>query len=280
MAGEGTEQGGSAGAMGETAKAIAELAKSVPIYQDALQPAAKEAGKSLHLVTRAVNAALAPVEGLVWGVERVRDFVRERVSAKLDNVPPEDVQEPKPHIGVPAIEALRYTGSESELSELYANLLATSMDRATAYRAHPGFVDMIKNMSPDEARIMRFLAGSGDQPLINIKLVMNESGHFVVANRHVSLIGLKAGCEHPPLAANYLDNLVRLGLVELPERFLVNDAIYEEIENHQQIKQIREQLAAREGARVEIERKKIELTDLGKQFIRACVLDKETQPRS
>lgn len=34
------------GLVGETAKAVAELAKSVPIYQDAIQPAAKEAGKS------------------------------------------------------------------------------------------------------------------------------------------------------------------------------------------------------------------------------------------
>src|SRR5690348_3071068 len=143
----GNENGG---VVGETAKAVAELAKSVPVYQDAIQPAAKEAGKSLHLVARAVNAALIPVEGLVWGVERIRDFVRERVAAKLDNVPPEEVQQPKPHIAVPAIEALRYTGAESDLAELYANLLATSMDRATAYRAHPGFVDMIKNMSPDE----------------------------------------------------------------------------------------------------------------------------------
>ena len=71
----------SGGTVSGTVKAVSELAKAVPIYQDAVQPAAKEAGKSLHLVVRAVNAALTPVEGLVWGVERIRDFVRERVAA-------------------------------------------------------------------------------------------------------------------------------------------------------------------------------------------------------
>lgn len=270
--------GENGGPVGETAKAVAELAKSVPIYQDAIQPAAKEAGKSLHLVTRAVNAALAPVEGLVWGVERIRDFVRERVSAKLDNVPPEDVQQPKPHIAVPAIEALRYTGAESELAELYANLLATSMDRVTAYRAHPGFVDMIKNMSPDEARMMRFLATHGDQPLINIKLV-NDQGHFRITHRHVSLLGIKAQCEHPSLAANYLDNLSRLGLLDIPDRYLTNESIYSEIEDYPQIKEVKESIAKEGGARVEIEKLKVELTDLGKQFIRACVIDKAVQKR-
>jgi len=275
MAG-GDENGG---LIGETAKAVAELAKSVPIYQDAIQPAAKEAGKSLHLVTRAVNAALTPVEGLVWGVEKIRDFVRERVAAKLSNVPPDEVQEPKPHIAVPAIEALRYTGAESDLAELYANLLATSMDKATAYRAHPAFVDMIKNMSPDEAKIMRFLALSGDQPLINIKLV-NEQRHFRIVHRHLSLIGIKSQCAHPPLAANYLDNLERLGLVDTPDRYIATEALYQEIENHPQVISLKDSLTKVDGAKVEIEKLKIEITDLGKQFIRACVVDKLAQERS
>ncbi|SEG07411.1 hypothetical protein SAMN05216334_12443 [Nitrosomonas ureae] len=56
------------GNIGETAKAVAELTKSFPIYQDAIQPAAKEIGKSLHLVARAVTPALAPAEGLCISV--------------------------------------------------------------------------------------------------------------------------------------------------------------------------------------------------------------------
>jgi hypothetical protein len=263
-----------------TIKAVSELVKAVPIYQDAVQPAAKEVGKSLHLVVRAVNAALTPVEGLVWGVERIRDFVRDRVAAKLNNIPPEDVQPPKPHIAVPVIEALRYTGEESDLADLYANLLATSMDKATAYRAHPGFVDMIKNMSSDEARIMRYLALNGVQPLINIKRIINHQGHFITTHRHISLLGLKAQCAHPPLTANYLDNLVRLGLIEIPQRFIIREDLYKEIEDYPEIKSITESIAKIEGSRVEIEKQTIELTDLGKQFVRVCVLDKEKQERS
>lgn len=266
--------------IGETAKAVAEIVKAVPVYQDAVQPAAQEVGKSLHLVARAVNAALAPIEGMVWGVEKIRDFVRERVSSKLDNVPADEVQPPKPQVAVPAIEALRYTGAESELSELYANLLATSMDRATAYRAHPGFVDMIKNMSPDEARIMKFLTTSESQPLINIKATQKEGGGFQIVNRHVSLIGVKANCEHASLAATYLDNLVRLGLIEIPTmRRIKADEPYAEIEEHPQIKAILNDLKKVETHTIEVEKIKIDLTDLGRQFIRSCVIDKAAQER-
>lgn len=274
-------EGGGSGISSETVKAVADIAKAVPVYQDAIQPAAKEAGKSLLLVTRAVNAALIPVEGLVWGVEKIRDFVRDRVASKLKDVPPEDVQQPKPHVAVPAIEALRYTGAESDLAELYANLLATSMDKVTAYRAHPGFVDMIKNMSPDEARIMTYLATSGDQPLINIKAIQKESGGFRIVHRHLSLLGLKASCQHFPLAATYIDNLVRLGLIEIPAmRRFKSDEPYTEIEDHPQVKKILEQLRKVDTHTIEVEKLKLELTDLGSQFIRSCVVDKGSQERS
>lgn len=276
-----SSEDGNGGLVGETAKAIAEIAKAVPIYPDAVQPAAKEVGKSLHLVARAVNAALAPVEALVWGVEQIREFVRDRVATKLENVPPEDIQQPKPHIAVPAIEALRYTGTEPELSELYANLLATSMDKATAYRAHPGFVDMIKNMPPDEARIMRLFATATSQALINIKAIEKASGGFQITHRHLSLIGIDAGCDHPPLAANYLDNLARLGLIEFPSmRRFKSDEPYQRIEDHPEVKKILEDLRKLDTHTIEVEKIKLELTDLGKQFVRACVIDKAAQERS
>lgn len=268
--------------IGEMAKAVAEIAKAVPIYPDAIQPAAKEFGKTLHLAIRTVNAALMPVEALVWGADKIRDFVRESVEKKLNNVPPEDVQQPKLHIAVPAIDALRYTGDEPELSDLYANLLATSMDKATAYRAHPAFVDMIKNMSPDEARIMRFI--SADEPnseaLINIKHTNLATGGFTVPYRHLSLIGFKAICEHPLLTPNYLDNLARLGLIEFPQYRLLSDEPYREIEDSPEVIKILEELRDPTTHITEVEKMKLQITDLGKQFARTCVIDKIAQERN
>jgi hypothetical protein len=44
------------------------LVKAIPIYEDAVQPAAKQVGKALETVTKAVNVALAPVGLLIWGI--------------------------------------------------------------------------------------------------------------------------------------------------------------------------------------------------------------------
>jgi len=59
-----------------------------------------------------------------------------------------------------------------------------------------------------------------------------------------------------------------------------NEAMYTRIEEYQQVKDIMESIKKIDGRTVEVERIKLIVTDLGKQFIRACVIDKNTQPRS
>lgn len=43
-----------AGSVTEIAKAIGEIVDKVPVYQDAVQPAAKEIGKGLQVVAKAL----------------------------------------------------------------------------------------------------------------------------------------------------------------------------------------------------------------------------------
>ncbi len=52
------EENDKSGSITEIVKAVGELADKVPVYQDAIQPAAKQIGKGLEVVAKAVNAAL------------------------------------------------------------------------------------------------------------------------------------------------------------------------------------------------------------------------------
>jgi hypothetical protein len=261
-------------------EAVTELTKQVPIYQDAIQPAAKELGKGLELVARAVNAALVPVEGLVWGVEKIREFVHSRVSDKLKDVPPDRIQTPDPHVAGPTLEALRYSGHHDELSEMFANLLATSMDRETAVNAHPSFVDIIKELTPDEAKILTVLARKDSVPIVNIKLILTNGGGYFVTHRNVTTLGVDAGCQHPLLTSNYLGNLDRLGLIDIPFGVRIkDDKAYEVILENPQVKAIIEGKSHEGTTKCEAEKRKVEVTDYGKQFIRACVIGKGVQTK-
>ena len=138
-----------------TAEAVRGIAEAVPVYQDALQPAAKELGRGLATVVRAVNVALAPLSALVWGYERIADYLTNRLAEILRDVPPERIETPPASVAGPVLEATRFTAEQAELREMFARLLAAAMDSDTCRSAHPAFVEIIKQLSPDEARILQ-----------------------------------------------------------------------------------------------------------------------------
>lgn len=263
----------------DAADAVKGIIEAVPVYQDVVQPAAREIGAALQTVAKTIHIALAPIAAMVWGYETVKDFVLTRVAEKLKHVPPERIKTPEPHVVVPALQALRYTGHQESLRELYANLLATSLDAETSEQAHPAFVDMIKNMAPDEARIMRLFAVRERFPTIDVRAFLKDEKGYWVPMRRYSWVGKEAGCAFPDLTPNYLDNLVRLGLIESPGPHglgaptLAAPNTYEPLEQADDIMQLKAEVEAH-GGHVEFGRSFVQVTDLGAQFCRACVIEK------
>jgi hypothetical protein len=259
--------------------AVTGVAKEVPVYQDVVQPAAQEIGRALQTVAKTVHIALAPVSALVWGYDQIKEFVSNKVSERLRNVPPEDIVTPKPNVAGPALESLRYTGHESSLSELYANLLAASMDKATASGAHPAFVEIIKQLTPDEARLVGLFVHPMAFPLLNVRWEFKHQtpdqtgGHDVLVN--FSLFGAQARLEFPQLMPTYIDNLCRLGLAEVPGMFeYTSKGIYEPLENAPVVLKVKAQIEANPEWSPTIQRKGMRVTELGKQFAAICVLRK------
>ena len=73
-----------------TIDAVTGLVKAIPVYQDTLQPSAKQIGQSLETVTKVVNIALSPIKALVWGYDKIEEFITTSVSEKLKNIPEEN----------------------------------------------------------------------------------------------------------------------------------------------------------------------------------------------
>lgn len=264
----------------DAADAVKGVVEAVPVYQDALQPAVREIGRGLQTVAKTIHIALAPVAALVWGYEAVKEFVETRVAEKLRHVPPERIKTPEPHVVVPALQALRYTGHQETLRELYANLLATSLDADTCRHAHPAFVEMIKNMSPDEARIMRLFALRETFPLIDVHVFTKGEDSYEIPIRAFSFVGREAGCEFPDLTPSYLDNLTRLGLIESPGAYGLGPSLaapntYEPLEQAEEIAALKSQVE-QAGGRIEFDRTFVGTTHLGRQFCRACVMEKSS----
>lgn len=267
----------SIGGVEGTIKAVTGLVEAVPVYDDAIRPVARETGKALQTVGRAVNAALLPIKGLVWGIEKIEEFVNTKVSKKLEKIPVENICTPDPAVAGPALESLRYTGHKESLSELYANLLASAMDLNTAKNAHPGFVEIIRNMSSDEAKILGFILKNEVAPVVDIKRVLLKEKGEIKMHELISTIGFDAGCEHKELTSSYLINLERLGLIEIPRgSYLTSSSVYDRILNDPPVKEILAKLnEGGEEFKGDFNKYYVKATIFGRQFGNACVVSRD-----
>lgn len=254
-------------------KGVVEAAKSLiaPAYTDAVQPAAKEIGRALETVAKCVNIALVPLAALVWGYEQTADYLNRRLSEKLAGTPPERITTPPANVAGPAVEAMRFTAQTEELREMYASLLATAMDSETATSAHPAFVEIIKQITQDEARILKHLENMHSHPIIDVKAAAKSGTEYTVAARRVSMIAADAGIAHGTLMGSYLDNLERLGVIEVPYgKYLSAPGAYDRLEGNEALLGLKAQIEEA-GRNVEFDRSYVGLTSLGRQFVDACV---------
>ena len=282
---------------------IADAAKEIvkPVYEDLLQPSTKEIGRTLHGVVRTV---LRPVNGVVWAVDRASDWLEHAVTGLLESrgVPTERVIAPRPQILFGVVRGVQATGPEPEsgLREMYANLLATAMDRETANVAHPAFAEILHQMLPDEARIIKLLGMHRERVLVEVSAEawryagtgLPALGHRETESfdRHLVSLGGEAACDQPALVDSYVDNLRRLGLIT--DEHAKAEGHHKEfsVDSKPEVEQLLSWLANYEHAEVskfmndfhsfqdrsprvvmwKLESRFISLTSFGKQFVTAC----------
>lgn len=256
----------------DTAQAVQGIVEAVPIYEDLLQPTIQELGKGLHTLSKTIHIALAPVSALVWSYDQIRDFTISTLEQKLKNVPKENIIPPDPSIAGPALEALRYTGHKEELREMFSNLLATAMNSDVSSTAHPSFVEVIKQITPDEGKIIKYLGMKNFQPLIhllrNVPIGDGEANFY----RNFSLISEQSDCQFVELTPSYLDNLQRLGIIEIPDgRHLTPiEEKYSPLEIHPRFLKLYDELNELKASPI-LQRRYFFLTDFGTQFHNACI---------
>lgn len=282
----------------DAADAVKGVVEAVPIYQDLLQPAVKEVGTGLQTIAKTIHIALAPVSAMVWGYEKISDHLNKKLAEKLKDTPPDRIVTPNPAVAGPTVEALRFTANEPALREMYTNLLATSMDAETAQNAHPAFVQTIRQMVADEARIVNLIAAeesvniSQIPPIEFSNMMLHEQVEPVNIPRHTYLIK-KSQCVFPGLIPSYLDNLRRLGITQHEEGgwhsfecnydrtiTCVKQALYQvQAATDTSIGRVitlllEEELSAYKGRYIAFQflSEQVKFTSFGKQFVDACVI--------
>ena len=82
------------------------------------------------------------------------EYFYSRIEANLEIIPEEKRCEPPLNVVGPALEAAKYHIEDDTLCEMFATLVASAMNTDTRDATHPSFVEIIKQLSPVDAKIL------------------------------------------------------------------------------------------------------------------------------
>jgi hypothetical protein len=201
------------------------------------------------------------------GGDYFTDTFPQEMAAKMAEVPEEDIVTPSPSVAGPSLLALSYTHSEPSLKDLYLNLLATASNGKRADQAHPAFAEIIKQLSADEAELLKIvLVGNNLQIVRLIDRPAEPAGSYVIKMTH--LLPFVNASEDPqvnPRVPTWVDNWIRLGLVNVTysERASAPNA-YNWVESRPEHTQL---AASPDITRIDFDKGLLRVTDFGRQFL-------------
>lgn len=267
---------------------ISNIAKVIEIIGD--NPNAKQAadnlGQSLVTITQTFNNVLLPLAAVNFGFDKAKTYFNEKFQKdfepKLADIPQEELIEPKASVAGAVLQSIAFAHEEIDLKEMYLSLLATSMDKRVSVNAHPAFVEIIKQLSSEEAKVLQnvFALDGTMAPVVEIRL--QQDAGFQILYTHLvdyqtasythfvdyrTANGTKL--ENPRMSAIF-DNLARLGLITVDYASnLTAENAYDWVDNRPEMIRFKKEF---DPAKIQFQKGVIKKTSFGTQFAKAVGL--------
>lgn len=192
------------------------------------------------------------------------------VAEKILSIKEENLQEPPLSVVGPAIDASRFYIEEEELREMFAKVIASSMDKSKSGNVHHSFVEIIKQLSPQDAMNIRLFRSEPDLPIVQFRQVrLSDDGFtllkFNVFSGHFS--DIISGDEN----TTSVTNLARLGLVDISYENNFTDKQYYNLFLNSTYYKDQIQKLNPELNKIEIKEGIIRISPFGQAFINVCL---------
>ena len=203
----------------------------------------------------------------------IEDFKKSLVHDIL-KIPENDLQEPPLSILGPALESSKYYIEDKKVRELFAQLIARSMDKRYNGKVHVSFLSTIQQMNALDVQNISMFSKNDILPIASYSRKASNGGHYYLAplvflsNPNVTDVSQQALS---------ISSLERLGLIKTTfESYFVNEAhydIFKKSESYNFLHSIyKDDLVLGRG--------EVSLTALGKAFIEVCLPSSPVQSDS
>ena len=199
-------------------------------------------------------------------LENYKNDLLQEVSA----IPEENLIMPRLSIIGAAMEASKYYIEEEDLRVMFAKIIAASMDMSKASITHNAFIEIIKQLSPLDAKNLLLLKENYFLPIV-VFSAKNGEGDDVPIFKDIVLSNPE--CDDFKLMLSSISNLKRLGLVVTDYNISLKDkAQYDIFENNETLSRYKKDLPIEQpGYTPYFKRGVLELTPLGKDFKEVCL---------
>lgn len=158
------------------------------------------------------------------------------IATEVSKISPDNVRDPQLNILGPSLEVSKYYINDEEIRHMFAKLVASSMDISKDKIVHNSYVEIIKQLSPVDARIISFIHENPDKNFIaNLIQKSPTTEGFIVLNENLFLVDDEITDQE--LIAASLSNLSRLGLINIDySSWNVNEEGYNKLKNTKEYK--------------------------------------------
>lgn len=232
-------------------------------------PPTKNMGKTLgdlwYLVFGGISAK-ADKKRLAYAYDL--EQYKNELSQSIEQIPDDKKVEPSIQVTAQALENSKYCVSSESLRHLFINLISGSMNSDYEPYVHPSFSEMIKQMSPLDAKLLQYFKNTPNQPIVNY--ILKTQGGSILLEAYVYCS--PQGAYSSSYAAS-ITSLERFGLLTINfSSWLTIGTLYNIFNNiplYHQLKSTYE--STNSDKKVQIEKGICTLTPLGEHFIKVCL---------
>lgn len=240
-------------------------------YDDVAHPFMGWLGKTGGAFGHALYVSIGlPVEEWARRKEEQQKRLSKQIEARISAIPEDRKIEPSFGTVQAIFEGLDSCLDEEVLQAGFVNLLESAMDSRTASDLLRCHANTLKQLCPDEAKVLQVLYVKRNQPFIDVRSHNKDGKGWMVELRYVTDINDLSKCESPDNIPSYLVHMETLGLLRIDEmNYVANDEVYDLLE--QRVVDLREEIEG-SGKKFEIGKGVIYMTPLGKDFAKSCGL--------
>ncbi len=217
-------------ATAQVAKDLMELAKN----DENTVAASKNFGESAVIISKTIKNCLLPLAAVNFGIDKAKKYFEDRfkkdLEEKIQSIPAENIVEPKASIAGPALQNLAFSHEEPNLKDMYLSLLSSAMNSEKNDDAHPAFVEIIKQLTSEEARLLPlFLKDDLPKPIGRVVYKHEKTGFKVDGYKHILNLTVGTVHYHNKHLPSFVDNWLRLGIVEVMYDTWMKEDRYEQL---------------------------------------------------